>query len=512
MFFLSDKPLKKRKQDSYPQEPGTESNDGAAIHGGNSVSKMTPKKTNAASNGASRPALMVSIDLQQAGRVIGQPVVVLESQPLCEDHLRRLKSNPDGKIKRVGDDRPGIIKQHADTLQKSGSDGQPEMYKQKQESQRESKHRHDDKSDSSKGPSDDRRPDPSRQKLDKHSKSRHKEEKNHNSHRMLENRPDTPKNTSKTERSRHGEDKGRDRDRDKDRERHKDRDRARDRDKERNIEKEKERDRDKDRHKEKERDRDKEKNIEKERDRDKEKERDRDKDRHIEKEKERDKAKDRDRKQKMLRENCSRNLADPHTKPDSTRLKHDGSKKSADPNSRQRTGNSSLKNPQNKDQKTSEDGNIKCQAGDKRQSFEAKPSEFPSYLLGGKSGTLKNFVIPKLKRDGKDKDPPNKLVEGWSEPRVRLERVSLVDNLNKGAKPVVVVKKLSVDEVKKIIKESRNVHGSRSRNWSFCERTNKRSHSMISKRSKYAELASDDDQDKDDDEDSDNEREYRCLL
>uniref|UniRef100_A0A3Q4MC51 Nipped-B protein n=1 Tax=Neolamprologus brichardi TaxID=32507 RepID=A0A3Q4MC51_NEOBR len=267
-----DKPLKKRKQDSYPQEPGTESNDGAAIHGGNSVSKMTPKKTNAASNGASRPALMVSIDLQQAGRVIGQPVVVLESQPLCEDHLRRLKSNPDGKVKRVGDDRPGIIKQ----------------------------------------------PDPSRQKLDKHSKSRHKEEKNHNT-------------------------------------------------------------------------------------------------------------------------------------------------------------------------------------GDKRQSFEAKPSEFPSYLLGGKSGTLKNFVIPKLKRDGKDKDPPNKLVEGWSEPRVRLERVSLVDNLNKGAKPVVVVKKLSVDEVKKIIKESRNAHGSRSRNWSFCERTNKRSHSMISKKSKYAELASDDDQDKDDD-------------
>ncbi|CAI5666931.1 unnamed protein product [Oreochromis niloticus] len=517
-----DKPLKKRKQDSYPQEPGTESNDGAAIHGCNSVNKMTPKKTNAASNGASRPALMVSIDLQQAGRVIGQPVVVLESQPLCEDHLRRLKSNPDGKVKRVGDDRPGIIKQHADTLQKSGSDGQPEMYKQKQESRRESKHRHDDKSDSSKGPSDDRRPDP-RQKHDKHSKSRHKEEKNHNSHRMLENRPETPKNTSKTERSRHGEDKGRDRDRDKDRERHKDRDRARDRDKERNIEKEKERDRDKERHteKEKERDRDKEKERdrdrdkerhiekEKERDRDKEKhiekERDRDKDRHIEKEKERDKAKDRDRKQKMLRENCSRNLADLHTKPDSTRLKHDGSKKSADPNSRQKTGNSSLKNPQNKDQKISEDGNIKCQAGDKRQSFEAKPSEFPSYLLGGKSGTLKNFVIPKLKRDGKDKDPPNKLVEVWSEPRVRLERVSLVDNLNKGAKPVVVVQKLSVDEVKKIIKESRNAHGSRSRNWSFCERTNKRSHSMISKRSKYAELASDDDQDKDDDEDSDNE-------
>uniref|UniRef100_A0A3Q1BMG9 Nipped-B protein n=1 Tax=Amphiprion ocellaris TaxID=80972 RepID=A0A3Q1BMG9_AMPOC len=240
-----DKPLKKRKQDSYPQEPGAEASEGPTVHGGSGISKLTPKKTNAASNGASRPALMVSIDLQQAGRVIGQPV--------------------------------------------SGSDGQPETQKQKQESRRESKHRHDNKTDGGQGDSDDRRPDTPRQKHDKHSDSRHKEEKNHKSHRS--------------------------------------------------------------------------------------------------------------------------------------------------------------------------------------QSSETKPSEFPSYLLGGKSGSLKNFVIPKLKRDGKEPQLGSKMVEGWSEPRVRLERVSLVENLNKGAKPVVVVKKLSVDEVKRMIKESRNAHSSKSRNWSSLDKS-----------------------------------------
>uniref|UniRef100_A0A3Q1ETJ2 Nipped-B protein n=1 Tax=Acanthochromis polyacanthus TaxID=80966 RepID=A0A3Q1ETJ2_9TELE len=275
-----DKPLKKRKQDSYPQEPGAEASEGPTVHGGGGISKLTPKKTNAASNGASRPALMVSIDLQQAGRVIGQPVVVLESPQI----------------------------------------------------RRESKHRHDNKSDGGKGDSDDRRPDTPRQKHDKHSDSR----------------------------------------------------------------------------------------------------------------------------------------------------------------------------------------------GAQLQTWR-RESEFPSYLLGGKSGSLKNFVIPKLKRDGKEPQLGSKMVEGWSEPRVRLERVSLVENLNKGAKPVVVVKKLSVDEVRRMIKESKNAHSSKSRNWSsldrsgrgrilliglnpspliltessFCERTNKRRHSLISKKSKYAELDSSEDDNSD---------------
>ncbi|KAK9532406.1 hypothetical protein VZT92_009788 [Zoarces viviparus] len=299
-----DKPLKKRKQDTYPQESGAESSDGPAAQGGNTDGKLKPKKTNAASNGASRPALMVSIDLQQAGRMKGQPVVLLEAQTFCEDHLRHLKPKTDGKVDKVAENRPGIIRQHADNPKKPCSDGQPEAPKQKPESQRESKHKHDGKTVGGKKHSDDKRPDTPRQKHDKHSDLRHKEEKNHNIHRSHVSNPETPKTLSKGERiSKHGE---------------------------------------------------------------------------------------------------------------------------------------------------------------------------------------------------------AKLIEGWSEPLVRLERLSLIKNLNKGAKPVVVLNKLNIDEVKRIIKESRNAHGSRSSDKSG--RENKRKHSMISKKPKYAELDEDDeDSDHDDDDDSDNE-------
>ncbi len=159
---------------------------------------------------ASRPALMVSIDLQQAGRVIGQPVVVLESPQLCEEHLQHVKSKTDAKVDKVVENRPGIIKQHAENPKKSDSGGQPETHKQKQEKRRESKHRHDGKTESSKGLSDDRRPDTPRQKNDRHSESGHKEEKNHNSHRLHVNQHKTPKTMNKVERNvRHGEDKDR---------------------------------------------------------------------------------------------------------------------------------------------------------------------------------------------------------------------------------------------------------------------------------------------------------------
>ncbi|XP_026153365.1 nipped-B-like protein B isoform X2 [Mastacembelus armatus] len=441
-----DKPLKKRKQDSYPQEFGAEACDGPAVQTGETGTKLTPKKTNAASNGSSRPALMVSIDLQQAGRVIGQPVVVLE------DHLHRLNSKIDGKVEKVTENRPKVIKQHADCPRKSVSDGQLDTPKQKEESRRESKHRHDGKTDSGKGHSDDRWQDTPRQKHDRHSDSRHKEQKNHNSHRSHVSQPVTPKTTSKAERNcGHGEDKARNGNKDKDRE------------KERN------------------------------RDRDKDRSRDRDKERKI---------------KTLLKENSSRHSPDRHTKSDSFRVKQDGCRKPADFHGRPRTDTSTLQ----KKEERSGDGSISCHAGNKQRTFEAKPSEFPSYLLGVKSGSLKNFVIPKLKQDGRDKDPqlPSKFREAWSEPLVRLERVSLIENLNKGAKPVVVLRKLSIDEVKRIIKESRNAHSSRSRRISFdkpgremafCERTNKRRHSMVSKRSKYTEVDSDED---DDDDDSDN--------
>lgn len=429
MFFIADKPLKKRKQDSYPQECGAEASDGPNVQGGTTGSKLTPKKTSAPSDGASRPALMVSIDLQQAGRLIGQPVVVLEAPQLCEDHIQRLKSKTDGKVDKVVENRPRIIKQHPDHTKTLGAYEQSETPKQKQESRRESKHRHDGNPENGKGNSDDRRPDTPRQKNDRHSDLHRKVEKNHSSHHSHVSQPETPKTMSKAERnSRNGEDKARDRDRDKNRNKEK-RNRDRDRD----------RDKDRDRHK------------------------DRDRDRESDKGRERDRERDREKINKTLsRENFNRRSPDGHTKSDSLRLKQDRSSKSTDMNGHQRTDSSTLQNPQNKKEKKNGNDSISWKAGNKH-SFETKPNEFPSYLLGGKSGSLKNFVIPKLKRDGRDKEPqlPRKLTGGWSEPLVRLERVSLIENLNKGAKPIVVLNKLSIDEVKRIIKESRNVHRSR---------------------------------------------------
>ncbi|RVE65832.1 hypothetical protein OJAV_G00120330 [Oryzias javanicus] len=348
-----DKPLKKRKQDTYPQEPGAEASEGPTAHKGNNSSKLTPKKSNSANNGAGRPALMVSIDLQQAGRMIEQPVVVLEPQPLCEQHLRQLKTNLEGKANKDVGNRPAIIKLPPNTIEKSLSGGTPESRRLKHESQRESKAKHD----SNRGHSNDRRSDVAHQKHDQHSNSLHKEEKNNNSHRS--SKAETPKSTGRGDHnSRCEEDKVRHKERNKDRQR------------------------------------------------------DREEDKH------RDRTKTRDR--------------------------------------------------------------------DK--------------------GSLKNFVIPKLKRDAPDKDLQlkRKLLESRSEPLVRLERVSLVNSINKRTKPVVVLRRLKVEEVKRIIKESRS---SRSKKWSSrgtFDGTNKRRHSLVGKRSNYAERDSED-EDEHDESESDNE-------
>lgn len=358
---------------------------------------------------------MVSIDLQQAGRLIGQPVVVLETPQLCEDRIQNLKSKTD----EVGENRPRIIKQHPEHTRLSDASEHHQAPKQKQESRQESKHRRDGNPKIGKGHSDDRRPDTPRQKNDKHSDSNRKVEKNHSSYHSHASQPGTPKTLSKVERnSRHGEDKARDRERDK------------------NRSKEKDRKMDKDRG----------------RDRNKEKQRDKDE--------ERDRGGDREKKNKtLLRDSCSKYSADGHTKSDSLILKQDRSSKSTDINGLQRT-----ELLQNKKEKKNGDDGVSRKGGN-THSFETKPNEFPSYLLGGKSGSLKNFVIPKLKRDGKDKDPPlpKKSTGTWTEPLVRLERLSLMENLNKGAKPVVVVKKLSIDDVQRIMREGRNAHRSRNK-------------------------------------------------
>uniref|UniRef100_A0A8C8GR21 Nipped-B protein n=1 Tax=Oncorhynchus tshawytscha TaxID=74940 RepID=A0A8C8GR21_ONCTS len=166
---------------------------------------------------------------------------------------------------------------------------------------------------------------------------------------------------------------------------------------------------------------------------------------------------------------------------------------------------------------------------DSKQQPAENKQEFPAYLLGGvKSGGFKNFVIPKMRKPGL-----GSVVEGWKEPRVKLERLGLVEKMKTAAKPVVVLQKLSIDEVQKIIRErkdrsARSSKSSKSRpsHWisekgldesvlkelpphliaetestmPLCERVkmNKRKRSTIKEKPKYAEVNSDDDDDDDD--------------
>ncbi|XP_042588885.1 nipped-B-like protein B isoform X3 [Cyprinus carpio] len=614
-----DKPLKKRKQDSYPQEPGAVGTVGASgtpgVGGGcNAGNKLVPQEACAASNGASRPALMVSIDLQQAGRVEGPvdscPVPATEAQRWPEDGsestgVLRLKSKTDGEVQRTLDGRPEVIKQRVETTpQKTASDGRPETPKHKHENRREtsnkvssekksdpSKHRHDSKPDKVR-PEGKGHETPRKQEGRSESTRESKEERQ----KDLENegskvrRPDTSK-SSRVEHNRdvdrdqewekEGEngDKEREKDRDKvrdkeqekdrdklrdkeqekdrdklrDKEQEKDRDKLRDkeqekdRDKLRDKEQEKDRDklrekdrdklrekdrdklrekdrdkvREKDRDKKREKDRDKErvKNRDKERvkDRDKEREKDRDKERVKDRDKEREKDqdkelervrdKDRDKAQDQEKkrhtestEARDKRSPEQRSRPDSPRVKQEPR---IGAESRTKPERSVHKTPNNKDEKRSGDKNRLD--GHKPPSSDNKTAEFPNYLLGGKSSALKNFVIPKLKRDKDGNVIQEMRRELFSEPLVKLEKLDLVEDLNKGTKPVVVLKKLSIDEVQKLISNSRS-KSSKSRpsygkfgemdsRMPLCERVkmNKRRRSSTNEKPKYAEVSSDDD-------------------
>ncbi|KAM6985316.1 nipped-B-like protein B [Aplochiton taeniatus] len=448
-----DKPLKKRKQDSYPQEPGAGGTAGATggpgAGGGNAGSKLTPQEASAASNGASRPALLVSIDLQQAGRADGLPEVPLEAQHLLEERLGsadgpdstgvlRLKSKGEGETPKAADGRPEVIKQRTETTKKPGADRRPEILKHKHENRRDSsKHRHDGRPDNGKGRSDSRGPDMPQLKH---------EGRDGDPSRIR--RPETPKSSSKGE---HG----------------------------------------------------------------------------------RDKDRDKERKHKVESgEHRDRRSPEQRSKSDSSRVKVEA-RGGMDSSSRQRTDRPSHTSPRGKEERReerrSDNGSSKGrQEGSKQQPSESKAGLFPDYLMGGKSGALKNFVIPKLKRDGKEPvehRPAMGPADVWGEPRVKPERPGLVDDIQKGAKPVVVLQKLNIDEVQKIIKEreEKNVRKS-SKNRSsgkggldesvlkelpphiiaeiestmpLCERVkmNKRKRSTVNEKPKYAEVNSDDETD-----------------
>ncbi|XP_037633011.1 nipped-B-like protein A isoform X1 [Sebastes umbrosus] len=375
-----DKPLKKRKQDSFPLEPGAggpggpTGAPGSGSTGGGNAGKLTPQEATAAGNGASRPPLMVSIDLQQAGRADGQlepclaaPIPALEAQRWPEEPAsgQAAVEGSDTALRLKPDGRPEVIKNRVD------------KHDSRRDGRESSKHRHDEKSSDRRG--------------------------------------DMPKPSNRGEH-------GRDRDRDSDRDR-----------------------------------------------------------RH------RSETGGRDRRSpdSRCRSDRDRYRASSTGEPGRSGNRHDGSKPASS------------------------------------ASGAKLPDSFPAQLLGGHSGALKNFQIPKIKRD-KDGSGSNES-QMWGQPKVKLERLGLVQDFEKRPKPVVVLKKLSVDQIQRIIRHSKSgknrISSGRSgrggmdpavlkelppellaeieSTMPLCERVkvNKRKRSTVNEKPKYAEVSSDEDYD-----------------
>ncbi|KAK6494364.1 nipped-B-like protein [Huso huso] len=546
-----DKPLKKRKQDSYPQEPGaggTAGATGASVGGGCSAgNKAAPQEASAAGNGCSRPALMVSIDLQQAGRIDSQglpdptlpdptlPAPLDEGQKQSEDprglsfaavaapgegsiSTRQedtagvLKPKPenrpetprrksDGEVQKASDGRPEVIKHRPETPKQKGGESKPETPKHKGESRPETpkqkgegrpetpKHRHDNRRDSSgKPPSSEKRPEVSKHRHDGKTDSIKVETGGRGSETPRQ-RPDGRLASSSTsENPRRDQDGHKQRSEDRgDAERHRgDPSRIRRPDTPKSSSRG-----------------------------------EYDSKHGVKSEGSRDRERDRDREKKHRPES-----GESRERPDSPRVKQEPR---GDSSSKSRPDRPGFKSPSSKEERRS-DGSKNRPDGHKQQQQPDSKPDFPSYLLGGKSGALKNFVIPKIKRD-KDGNVTQDLkrTQTREENKVKVEKMSLVEDLNKGSKPVVVLQKLTFDEVQKFIKEKedRNARSSSKSGKNrpslksgkggidqsvlkdlppellaeiestmpLCERVkmNKRKRATVNEKPKYAEVSSDDD-------------------
>ncbi|XP_053860274.1 nipped-B-like protein isoform X3 [Vidua macroura] len=215
---------------------------------------------------------------------------------------------------------------------------------------------------------------------------------------------------------------------------------------------------------------------------------------------------------------------DQKSRPDSPRIKQEGKGDS----SKSRPDKPGFKSPNSKDERRTDGNKSKV---DSNKAHGDNKAEFPSYLLGGRSGALKHFVIPKIKRD-KDGNvtQESRKTEFRGEHKDKVEKIGLVEDLNKGAKPVVVLQKLSLDDVQKFIKDredksrgscfkpnknksSKSNKGSIDQSvlkelppellaeiestMPLCERVkmNKRKRSTVNEKPKYAEISSDEDND-----------------
>ncbi|KAM6037251.1 nipped-B-like protein [Chlamydotis macqueenii] len=215
---------------------------------------------------------------------------------------------------------------------------------------------------------------------------------------------------------------------------------------------------------------------------------------------------------------------DQKSRADSPRIKQEGKADS----SKSRPDKPGFKSPNSKDERRTDGNKSKV---DSNKAHADNKAEFPSYLLGARSGALKHFVIPKIKRD-KDGNvtQESRKSEFKGEQKDKVEKIGLVEDLNKGAKPVVVLQKLSLDDVQRFIKDredksrgscfkpnknksSKSNKGSIDQSvlkelppellaeiestMPLCERVkmNKRKRSTVNEKPKYAEISSDEDND-----------------
>ncbi|XP_032062792.1 nipped-B-like protein isoform X1 [Aythya fuligula] len=215
---------------------------------------------------------------------------------------------------------------------------------------------------------------------------------------------------------------------------------------------------------------------------------------------------------------------DQKSRPDSPRIKQEG----RGDFSKSRPEKTGFKSPNSKDERRTDGNKSKL---DSNKAHAENKAEFPSYLLGARSGALKHFVIPKIKRD-KDGNvtQESRKTEYKGEQKDKIEKIGLAEDLNKGAKPVVVLQKLSLDDVQKFIKDredksrgscfkpnknksSKSNKGSIDQSvlkelppellaeiestMPLCERVkmNKRKRSTVNEKPKYTEISSDEDND-----------------
>ncbi|XP_014803072.1 PREDICTED: nipped-B-like protein isoform X2 [Calidris pugnax] len=569
---LKDKPLKKRKQENKPQEAG-----GAT--GGN---RAASQETGSAGNGA-RPALMVSIDLQQAGRVDSQATVTQDLDAIKKSE--EIKQYNDGFVCVPQEDTVGVLKfkpeNHPEIFRKkSDFEGQKtdiqqnenrQMEFQQNESRRlESKHENKQleakyESKHERGQMEvkqnENRQTESKQNESRQMEMKQNEGKQNNGKQEIRQRPETPKQKSegrpetpkqksegRPETPKHRHDNRRDTSKplsDKRIEisRHKldvKSDPSRVKPESRSDPTKQRPDgrsasdtlrRDHDSLKQRSEDRGEPERYRGDPSKIRRPEylRSSNKNEHDSKhgiKSDGSKPEKFDRKYRHesgeSRERFS--SGDQKSRPDSPRIKQEGKGDS----SKSRPDKPGFKSPNSKDERRTDGNKSKV---DSNKAHADNKAEFPSYLLGARSGALKHFVIPKIKRD-KDGSvtQESRKTEFRGEQKDKVEKIGLVEDLNKGAKPVVVLQKLSLDDVQKFIKDredksrgscfkpnknksSKSNKGSIDQSvlkelppellaeiestMPLCERVkmNKRKRSTVNEKPKYAEISSDEDND-----------------